>query len=438
MTAHRPDGLPDRIPPAITTTASPFARLALAHAVSVMGDAFLTVALAGSLFFTVSPGEARPKVLLYLVLTMVPFVLLAPVLGPLMDRTKGGKRLLIVVSAVLRGVLCLLMAANLDGLLLYPEAFGALMLSKGYSVAKSALVPSLVDDEQELVRANARLAFISGIAAAVGGLPAAAILTALDASWVLRFATLVYLGAALLATAIPKARTVAPGETAEERAELHARSILAAGTAMGLLRAVVGFATFFLAFELKEDGAPAWFYGALFVASGAGNFLGILLAPLVRRRIREEWILVGGLLAPALVALFSARSVGRPAFMVAAFAVATGAAAGRVAFDSLLQRDAPDSVRGRTFARYETRFQLVWVVGGVLAVALVPISARTGLFLTSLVLGFGGLSYLGTIRSPQTAPVHPPLAERLRQRARRSRAPSVPPPGDDQPFPAGG
>ena len=37
--------------------------------------------------------------------------------------------------------------------------------------------------------------------------------------------------------------------------------------------------------------------------------------------------------------------------MLAAFAVGIGAAAGRLGFDSLLQRDGPDAVRGRAFAR---------------------------------------------------------------------------------------
>jgi hypothetical protein len=399
-----------RSSPATPTIVSPFARLVLAHAVNVMGDAFLTVALAGSLFFTVSPGEARPKVLLYLLLTMVPFTLLAPLFGPWMDRTRNGKKVLIVASAAGRGALCLLMAQHIDSVLLFPEAFAALMLSKGYTVAKSAIVPSLVGSEDELVRANSRLALVSGIAAAAGGVPAAGILAVLDGEWVLRFAALVYLGAVMLSAAIPRPVEIAAAETVEQREELHAPSIRAAGSALGLLRATVGFTTFFLAFALKERGDPAWFYGAVLLVSGAGNLTGVLLAPLLRRRIKEEWIIVGSLLVPALVMLFSARSVGRGAFLVAAGVIAVGAAAGRVAFDSLLQRDAPDFARGRAFARFETRFQLVWVIGGVLAVAFVPMSARTAFFLTCLVLGFAGLSYLGAVRAGRGAPADPPAA----------------------------
>ena len=65
-----------------STTFTPFARLALAHAVGMAGDVFVTVSLAGSLFFDVGVGAARPKVLLYLLLTMAPFAVVAPVLGP--------------------------------------------------------------------------------------------------------------------------------------------------------------------------------------------------------------------------------------------------------------------------------------------------------------------------------------------------------------------
>ncbi|MBV8949233.1 MAG: hypothetical protein JOZ99_00025, partial [Actinobacteria bacterium] len=49
---------------------TPFGRLAMAHAASVIGDACLTVALVGSIFFSLKPGAARPKVLLYLLLTV--------------------------------------------------------------------------------------------------------------------------------------------------------------------------------------------------------------------------------------------------------------------------------------------------------------------------------------------------------------------------------
>ena len=68
-------------------------------------------------------------------------------------------------------------------------------------------------------------------------------------------------------------------------------------------------------------------------------------------------------------------------------------------FDSILQRDGPEHLRGRAFARFETRFQLVWVVGGVLAV-IFPGRGRGGIYLVALVLLFAGLSYVGAVRRP--------------------------------------
>ena len=57
-------------------------RLLDLHAISCAGDTLITIGLAGTIFFNVPLGEARSKVALYLLITMVPFALLAPVVGP--------------------------------------------------------------------------------------------------------------------------------------------------------------------------------------------------------------------------------------------------------------------------------------------------------------------------------------------------------------------
>jgi MFS family permease len=392
-----------------STTFTPFSRLALAHAVGVAGDVFVTVSLAGSLFFDVGVGAARPKVLLYLVLTMAPFAIVAPVLGPLLDRTRGGRRMMVALSMLGRAVLCILMANNIRGLMLYPLAFATLVLSKGQSVAKSALVPAVVDDKDELVLANSRLALVGVAGGAVAAPLAAGILQTADAEWVLRVGSVVFLVGSLAALAIPRAPAVGRAETPDEREALQARSIVVAGTAMGLLRGVVGFFTFFAAFALKKSGEPAWMFGLVIVGSAVGNGIGTVVAPLLRRKIREEWILAGSLVVPAMPLVFAARGYSSNALIAAAGAVAAAAACGRLAFDSLLQRDGAEAARGRAFARFETRFQLVWVIGGVLAV-IFPGGGRSGIFIVALVLLFAGFSYLGSVRrqsarNPPAAPI---------------------------------
>ncbi len=365
------------------------------------------MSLAGSLFFDVDFGAARPKVLLYLVLTMAPFAVIAPVIGPLLDRTRGGRRLMFGLAMLGRAFLCIAMAGNLKTVLLYPLAFGTLVLSKTQAVAKSALVPSVVDKD-ELVLANSRLALISILGGTLAAPLAASILQLTSAAWVLRVGSVVLFTGAVASLGIPRARGVSRPETAQQRELLQASSIVVAGTAMGLLRGVVGFFTFFAAFALKRSHEPAWMFGLVIIASALGNGLGTLLAPLLRKKIQEEWMLAAALLVPAVPLVYLAREYGRGSLVAAAASVASAAAFGRLAFDSLLQRDGAEAARGRAFARFETRFQLVWVAGGVTAV-LFPGGGRGGIFLVAVVLLFAGLSYVGGVRrSPRNPQPVPP------------------------------
>ena len=119
-------------------------RLARMHALTAAADAFFAVSLADSLFFNVSIEAARPRLLLYLVVTMAPFAVLAPLIGPFIDRIRGGQRTVLVATSVGRAALMLALSQDLRSLLMFPEAFGVLVLGKTYSVGRSATVPRVV------------------------------------------------------------------------------------------------------------------------------------------------------------------------------------------------------------------------------------------------------------------------------------------------------
>ena len=383
-----------------TYALNPFGRLVAAQAASMVGDACLTVSLAGSIFFTQPLGQSRTQVLLYLLLTIAPFAVVGPIIGPALDQSRAGRRTLMAIGCFGRAAVCFLMVGNLDSLFLFPLAFVALVLSKGHAVAKSALVPAVVKDEHALVEANSRLSLVSVVASVVGGLPAAAAVWLFDPRVSLVVATGVFVLAGLLSLKIPASGRPAPAETEEERSELAAPTIVFSGTAMAVLRGCVGFLTFQLAFILKGAGQPPWFFGVVLAMSAAGGFLGVIATPMLRRRLKEETILAGSLVIPAIVALFAARDGGRAGSVAIAFFIAVGASAGRIAFDSLLQRDGPEHLRGRAFARFETRFQLAWCAGALIPVALLDVlTRRSGFFLLALVLGFAGLSYVGGLRA---------------------------------------
>ena len=428
---------------------TPFARLVYAQAAGACGDAAIIVSMAGSIFFSSPTSAARGKVLLFLLITMTPFMLIAPVLGPALDRMKGGRRLFLIASAAGRVLLCIFLAMYIskpapEGLLVYPLAFGVLVLQKGSAIAKSALLPALVTDAAELVTANSRLALINAVGAFAGMAPAFVVYKLFGADWSLRYGAVVFVIATILALKIPRTKATQPVDEQQqqlERQEMHTPSILLGSSAFAVLRASVGFLVFFAAFSLKGD---LFALGAAGVAAYVGNFAGVLGAPALRRAVREEVILASSLVLPAVFTLLGALVAGSVGFVLAALTIGIGAAAGRLGFDSLLQRDGPDAVRGRAFAKFETRFQLVWVVGGV--VAIIPFAKQMGLFLLAIVLGFAAISYVAALRAARGRQMRTKLLpERVDRRIsqtrdhamdrvkRRFRKPARPAPANDPP-----
>ncbi len=85
------------------------ARLVELHFVSMVGDAALTVSLAGTIF-AIPTDQARGQVGLFLLLTMAPFALLAPFIGPLLDRFRHGRRWAIGTTFAARAFLSWVLA----------------------------------------------------------------------------------------------------------------------------------------------------------------------------------------------------------------------------------------------------------------------------------------------------------------------------------------
>jgi MFS family permease len=167
-------------------------------------DMFVTVALAGTIFFSASVDQARGKVVLFLIVTMAPFAILAPFIGPALDRMQQGRKYVLAGTLMARGLLAWGMSAAIGNTVtLLPAAFGILVLQKAYGVVKASITPRLLPPEIPLVTANSRsgLMALAGSTAAAG--VAAGIQELLGPAWVLRFGTLVYLAAMLIALRLP-------------------------------------------------------------------------------------------------------------------------------------------------------------------------------------------------------------------------------------------
>jgi MFS family permease len=409
-----------RIPPIFRT---PFGRLALLHSLSSSGDALVAVALAGSIFFSVSAKAAQSRVALSLALTVAPFAIVGPLLGPLVERVRGGRRAVAMTSVAGRAVLCLFMSVSVHSLLLFPLAFLLLVLSKLYLVTKAALVPSTVASRAQLVLANSKLAVGGSLAGTAAGVIGAGIFEVFSSASVLRVAIAVYIGAAWAAARLlpapqqPLAEvlgpvpdqvqpvpTAAPTAPSSPHPGLPPGGIQLAAVTTGVLRFCAGFVTLLLLFTFRRHSADVIWYGIALVASQVGNVLGALIAPRLRDHAREEWMLTASALVVGGTSLVAGLvHWGTHWFVAVLLAAGIGLASGsgKLAFDSMVQRDVPSRVRGRSFARFESAFQLLWAIGGLLAV-LITVPLADG-FVTIGLLGLLGAAVftLGAERARQ-------------------------------------
>jgi hypothetical protein len=412
-----------------------------------VGDAFVAVALAGTLFFSASVDQARGRIALALLITMAPFAVLAPFLGPMLDRVQQGRRYILMGTLLARGLLCWGMAGAVqhnDAVTLLPAAFGVLVLQKAYGVTRAAVTPRLLPVEITLVTANARSALGGLIATSLGAVVAAGIGVAFGsgnggAAWVLRIGTAVYLAAAALAlrlpdgvdsppqvtglghagaappgTARPGAGGAGPGGTGPGGTRPMPAGVTggAAGhaglrrlfkmptigpivreamQANAALRAYSGFMIFFLAFILRTEhfgSTPDKLaLGEMIGAAALGGLLGTAIGSALRSRAPQV-IVFGMLTLATITTALCAVFFGLWAALVVALAAALGQALVKVALDSILQREIGEEVRSSTFAVSETLHQLAWVAGGLVGLLLsLTDSGVTGLAVAAVGVG---------------------------------------------------
>jgi MFS family permease len=186
-----------------------FSHLLELTAAGGFGDAFVAIALAGSLFFSTSVAEARSRAAVALLVTIAPYAILAPLIGPLLDRVRQGNKFILMGTLLARGLLCWGMSGAVNNvLMLLPAAFGVLVLQKVYVVTRAAVTPRLLPSEITLVTANARSNLASLIATTTGAAVALGVDKILGggshgAAWVLRLATVIYLAAMVLGLRLP-------------------------------------------------------------------------------------------------------------------------------------------------------------------------------------------------------------------------------------------
>ncbi|MER7490726.1 MFS transporter [Streptomyces sp. NPDC126497] len=392
------------------------------HGVNGAGDVMITVALASTVFFSVPTDEARGRVALYLAITMAPFTLLAPVIGPLLDRLPHGRRAAMAGAMLARALLALVLSGAVvtGGLELYPAALGVLVASKAYGVVRSAVVPRLLPPAFSLVKANSRVT-LGGLLATGIAAPIGAGLQQIGPRWPLYGAFVIFVTGTLLSFRLPPTVDSAKGEdvallAADER---HLRvprgrpgrrpglrtvgpAVTHALGANATVRCLTGFLIFFLAFLLREHPmtgqSAAVSLGIVGVAAGTGNALGTAVGAWLRSRA-PEFIIVTVVACVLAAAVLAAVFFG--AVLVACLAAIAGfaQALAKLSLDALIQRDVPEPVRTSAFARSETLLQMAWVLGGAIGIVM-PLVGPLGLAVGAAIVAAGWLTTVrGLVRS---------------------------------------
>jgi MFS family permease len=335
--------------------ASQFRLLFLATAGSAVGTYLAAVALTLHVYDLTRSGA---WVAALLVADFLPIVVIGLTLGPLIDRLQR-RRLMVAADLVRAAVFCSLPFVS------SPAAIVALAAVAGVATgffrpAVYAGVPNLVPDEDDLTEANSLLSAVENASWMVGPLLGAALVATAgtSAAYLLNAAT-------FLVSAVLVARISARGlqsETPLSRGHwrdvrdgielvLHTpqlRTVLIVWNVVIAGNAAVNVAE--VVFAKESLGAGDLGFGTLAAASGVGLLVGSLVTPFVVGTVSMR-LLYGASIA--LMAVGWGSAAAAPTLWAAVPLVVVGTTGNGIALvcnQVLIQRGAPDKLRGRAVA----------------------------------------------------------------------------------------
>lgn len=377
-------------------------------------DAAIAVSLANTLFFAAQTAESKSKVALYLLITIAPFAVIAPLIGPMLDRLQRGRRIALSGSFAVRAVIAIVLIFNFNGWALYPLALVMMILSKSFAVLKSAVTPRVLPPEIDLVRTNSRLTVFGLVGGTLGaGGVAGAVAAVAGSPGALVFAALIAAAGTYLSLRIPSWVEVTEGEVPatlgyhrdseildkdgtapikpSKRRQPLGRSVVTGLWGNSAIRVLTGFLTFYVAFVAKStEHRPvqqAAMLGAVGAAAAIGNFAGNATGARMKLG-RPALIVLVCTAACTIVAVVAALTDNLLGAALATLVGACASALAKVSLDASIQDDLPPESIASGFGRSETVLQLSWVVGGAGGV-LLPTTWWEGFAVVAAVLALG-------------------------------------------------
>ena len=374
-------------------------RLVGVHATHSAANSALNTALLGTVVLALDPGTQLDRLLGYLVFTLAPFALAAPLIGWAVPRCGVGARRLLAWSMGVRAVLALTLAAAVSVAssapgLAYALAFAVLVAQRVHTVTLYGAVPTVVGGGTRRLHANARLNRAAATAGAVGGGVGAVLVAGVGPAAALLVAAVGYaLGIRFVAAvAHLSAGSAAEGRPRKERPGTQAGSVAGlrpAAVAFGGTRAAAGALTAAFAGALATRTSPPVVVALVATALAVGGIIGSVAGPYVldRRGHAEVLRFIGGAFAATAVVPLAAGATAplHPAHpvtvaitaVVAAVAAAvaglTGSFARQVRDDRIQQLahgGGGDVAVHLAFVRWDALAQVGWVGCAIAVTAL--------------------------------------------------------------------
>lgn len=389
-----------------------FRKLLGVRLASQVGDGMFQAGLASLFFFNPQSMTTATGVASALVVMFLPYSLIGPFTGALLDRWR--RRQVLMYGNMLRCILVMLIAVVMripetTGLV-YALVLGTLGLSRFMLAGLSAGLPKVVAGKEQLLLANSIVPTLGGVATGIGAVLGVLMRLLLPDGQAKEAGSLM-VAAGLYAGAAAVARMLAPDELGPDVGQMRAGGRSSSGISSGVatifstVRELVEAVTY-----LRHRGTPATalitmaahrfvyyfqliililvsrniladpsdadagigYFGTLGGAMVIGHFVAVVLTPIAHEKMAVwQWILVcliGGSVGQSLLV----GAVHTTVMIVGLFIFGIGVQGAKIAVDTIVQSDTSDVYRGRAFSIYDVLFNLAACVASGVAIVVLP------------------------------------------------------------------
>ncbi|MDN5858730.1 MAG: MFS transporter [Pseudonocardia sp.] len=393
-----------------------YRRLLAVRFATQWSDGLFQAALASSVLFNPQRQADPLAVAAGLAVLLLPYSLVSPFAGALLDR--WDRRLVLAVAnlakAVLIPLVALLVAAGNQGVLFYVGALVVAGFGRFALAGLSASLPHVVP-KRNVVEANTLAVTIGTGMSALGALTAVGLRQVLGGDNAGSAATMTVsivgaVGAAWIALRFSRKR-LGPDQTDEHpraliavarglldgaRATMATPSAAASFVALGAHRLAFGISTLLMLllyrFAFTDAGlmkAGLAGVGEALALAAIGLVLAAFVTPPLVRRIGRAWTVRSALLGAVLSQVALASFLSMPAVLCGAFVIGMTGQIVKLCTDAAVQSEVRDAALGRVFALYDVVFNVGYVIAVTVTALLSPPDGRA-----PLLLGAAGLLYV--------------------------------------------